>query len=40
MSRICQETDCTKNASFNYEGEKKRLYCITHKKRWHGKFNR
>lgn len=31
MSRVCQEIDCEKNASFNYEGESSQLYCIPRK---------
>jgi hypothetical protein len=29
--RICLHPDCTKSASYNKEGETKRLYCSTHK---------
>ena len=36
-AKFCREDNCTKYAYYNFENEKKKLYCIKHKKRWHGK---
>ena len=32
FSRYCFEYDCEKMSTFNYEGQKKGLYCSKHKK--------
>ena len=30
--KLCIENGCEKESTFNFDGEKKRLYCATHKK--------
>lgn len=32
MPSFCKEINCNKRASYNYEGEKKYMYCKEHKK--------